>query len=59
MRLDRFGDVCLGHALDISCALPEGGAQFLLPAGSLAAAWEILRWFCERQPFIQFRHEDA
>jgi hypothetical protein len=59
IRLDRFGDVCLRHTREISCALLEGSAQFLVPAGPLATAWEILRLLCERQPFIQFRHEHA
>ena len=59
IRLDRFGDVCLRHALEISCALLEGSAQFVFPAGSLATAWEIPRLFSERQPFIQFGHEPA
>ena len=59
IRLDRFGNVCLRHALEIICALLDGSAQFLFPPGSLATAWEIPCLFCERQAFIQFRYEPA
>ena len=43
IRFDRFGDVCLRHALEISCALLEGSAQFFFPAGSLATVHQAAR----------------